>query len=205
MPRGWYDVFAWFYDASVERIYAELRTQAFARLAPGLGELAVDLACGTGQNFGPLRAQLGEGVRIVGADLSHGMLKRSRARVSRLGMRGVYPLHCDARALPFRHADYVVCTLGLTAIPDWEAVLRTAFGLLRPGGQFLIMDVHAKRRVPQTWWVERIARADLARRTWEPLEAIATEFEIRTLPGSPHVHGGRPFVATGFRGVDGAG
>lgn len=53
--------------------------------------------------------------------------------------------------------------LGLSVIPDWERALRASLELLRPGGSYLILDVFAERRVPQTALVELVARASYER------------------------------------------
>ena len=89
--------------------------------------------------------------------------------------------------------------MALCAIPSWERVFDRLFSLLRPGGQFLMVDVWAERRVPQTYWTEMIAVADLSRKTWEPLERSSERYTFSFLEGSPHLHGGRLFVASGFK------
>jgi len=199
---NWYDAFAYFYDVT-EPFYRKHRAQVAAAIRPDASGAVVDLACGTGQNFAYLLERIGPSGELVGIDASPGMLKGAQRRIERHGWSNVKLLEADARALDAGALgfapDCVVCTLGLSAIPDWEAVFAGMFELLRPGGQFVILDVHAERRVPQTWWVELIARADLARRVWEPLERASKDFAIEFLPGSPHIHGGRVFLATGSK------
>ncbi|MCP4004290.1 MAG: hypothetical protein GY725_08850 [bacterium] len=41
-----------------------------------------------------------------------------------------------------------------------------------------------------------IARADLYRRVWEPMERLGIEFEQTYLDGSPHIHRGRCMLAS---------
>lgn len=206
---GWYDLFSLVYDPTLERLYRPVRRAAFTRLVVGGNRRVLDLACGTGQNFPPLLERLGEGSSLVGVDASAGMLRRAQRRVDRAGWSQVTLVEADARALgevsgqepALREAfDAVVCTLGLSALPDWERVFTSAFERLRPGGQFLLFDVWAEHRVFQSWWVERVARADLGRQVWRPLEAASIDFGMDFLAGSPHVHGGRLVVAWGFRG-----
>lgn len=216
----WYDSFAHVYDLSLERIYRAPRSAAFARLDPeagmeGVGEqgrVVIDLACGTGQNFPFLLERLaGEEWHrhLIGIDASAGMLARAQRRIERHDWRNVHLVEADARNVSREQLapalgqssgiSHVVCTLGLTAIADWQEVFARLFGLLEPGGQFLIMDVWAERWVPQTTCVQWIARADLERRVWQPLEQAADDFELRFLDGSPHVFGGRLFAATGLK------
>jgi RimJ/RimL family protein N-acetyltransferase len=146
---------------------------------------------------------------VLGVDLSEGMLARARRRAERAGWRGVSLLACDATRLdasavtsafggPARF-DVGLCALGLSVIPDWERALRASFEQLRPGGRYLILDVHAERRVPQSALVELCARADLSRRPWLVLERIGEDTSVEYLRGSPHVFGGRLFVASARR------
>ena len=199
---SWYDAFSYVYDVT-EPFYRKQRAQVAAAIRPDAAGRVVDLACGTGQNFACLLERIGPSGELVGIDASPGMLKGARRRIERYGWSNVKLLEADARALdPGKlgcQPDCVVCTLGLSAIPDWETVFGSMFELLRPGGQFVILDVYAERRVPQTWWVELIARADLSRRVWEPLERSSKDFAIQFLPGSPHLHGGRVFLASGSK------
>ena len=46
--------------------------------------------------------------------------------------------------------------------------------------------------------VNLVARAEIQRRFWEPLEAVAEGFERRELPGRPEF-GGQLFLAAGRR------
>lgn len=192
---AWYDTFALVYDASVERVYRPYRPQIVeaARLRPG--DRVLDLACGTGPNLALLAAAVGHG-EVLGVDFSEGMLSRARHRLA--GHPRVRLLARDARALTSAEAggplDAVVCTLGLSVIPDPDGVIEALWGLLAPGGRFVVFDIHAARRVPMSWLVTRLAQADLGRTPWVTLERLGGRVETRWLEGSPHVHGGRPFL-----------
>ena len=204
-----YNTFSVFYDALLERLYKSSRRQAADALGLEPGAAVIDLACGTGQNFPFLVERLGEEGRLVGVDLSPGMLGRARRRARNWPQ--VRLLEMDARELAPRHiaeacggpvaVDAVLVTLGFTVIPDWQAVFENTFELLRPGGRYVIFDAYAdaERRVPQSRVVEFFAQADLGRRVWEPLERASKDFERRILPGSPHVHGGQLVLASGLR------
>ena len=196
----WYDLFALIYDPTTEAVYRPHRARVARVLELPATPTVVDLACGTGQNFPELSKRVGLDGRIVGVDASAGMLARAAKRVRKGGYANVDLVHADAREFsPEGPVDAIVCTLGFSALPDWETVMARAWDQLAPGGQLVIFDVYAERRVPQTWWTELIARADLSRRVWEPLEARATGFELEFLPGSPHLHGGRLFLAAGSK------
>lgn len=192
-----YRRFAPFYDAAVEWLYRPYRPRIADALRLSRGDRVLDLACGTGQCLGVLAARAPDG-EVVGVDTSAAMLARARARVRREGLGHVTLLERDATTLsgPF---DAVVVSLGLTTIGPWRRVFSHTFDLLVPGGRYVIFDVHAERRVPQTAVVTWVAGADLGRRVWEPLRARSAGFRLEWLPGSPHVHGGRVLLASGTR------
>jgi ubiquinone/menaquinone biosynthesis C-methylase UbiE len=192
---SWYDTFAHVYDGSVEWVYRSYRPQIVAAAALRPGGRALDLACGTGPNLPLLADAVGPRGEVVGVDFSEGMLARARRRVA--DRPNVRLLARDARALGPEEVgplDAVVCTLGLSVIPDPDGVIEAMWALLAPGGRFVVFDIHAARRVPMSWVVTRVAEADLGRTPWVTLEALGGRVETRWLPGSPHVHGGRPFL-----------
>lgn len=206
---NWYNVFSRFYDFSTEHLYNTVRKNAFEQLRKDKSLLVIDLACGTGQNFPHLIERLGEDTSVIGIDYSAGMLSKAEDRIMKNAWHNIFLVETDARTLSQQQlddlrgsatkVDAVVCTLGLCVMPNWKQVFEKLFELLKPGGQFLIMDVWAKRRVPQTYWVEMITRANLDRKVWEPLEKISDDYTFHFLSGSPHVHGGQLFVASGFK------
>ncbi len=199
---GWYDLFARVYDGSVEQVYRPYRRAAVDALELGPGEVVLDLACGTGPNLAHLMAAGPEAV--IALDHSAGMLARAQRRASSQGWTGVHTVQADAREVDHDalaaalgrgalRLDAVICCLGLSVIPEWEAVLCTIYGLIRPGGRFVVFDVHTRGWVPMTSFVRLVAQADTSRRPWEALEALGASVEHRWLPGSPHIHGGTPF------------
>jgi ubiquinone/menaquinone biosynthesis C-methylase UbiE len=197
-----YDRFASFYDLALERLYRPYRAELARRAALQPGEVVLDLACGTGQNLDHLLPAVLPGGQVVGVDLSEGMLSKAQARAERLGAAQSARFLCsDARTLPRDtvQPDVVVVALGLTVIPQWESVFEATFDLLRPGGRYLVLDVHAQHRVLQTTLVEWFAEADVSRRTWEPLERASRDFSLHWTQGSPHVFGGKLFIARGVR------
>jgi ubiquinone/menaquinone biosynthesis C-methylase UbiE len=196
MPLG-YEFFSSFYDLSIEWTYRPYRAQIADALQLAPTDRVLDLACGTGQNFDEVVPRIPSG-ELVGLDLSPGMLARARARVARNGWTNVTLLEQDATTLDDRF-DAVLVTLGLSAIGPWREVFAHTYGLLRPGGRFVIFDVHAKRWVPQTSCVSWIAGADLDRKVWEPLHEVAEHTSLEWLPGSPHVHGGSLLLASGVK------
>ncbi|MDP2311039.1 MAG: methyltransferase domain-containing protein [Pseudomonadota bacterium] len=176
-------------------MYRDYRPGVVAAMALEPGGRALDLACGTGPNLPLLAAAVGPAGHVLGVDFSGGMLTRARRRVAELPQ--VALLQHDARTLTSAEVgpiDAIISTLGLSVIPDPEAVLAAMWALLAPGGRFVIFDVYAERWVPASSWIKLIAQADLYRRPWEVLEGLGATVEREWLAGSPHIHGGRPYL-----------
>lgn len=204
----WYDLFALFYDRALEDLYAPYRAEAVKLLRLSNGSRVLDLPCGTGQSLDLLSRAVGAEGAVLGVDRSRGMLRRAHRRVQRAGWANVRLRRADvlsidaeilAEALPTPGADAVLCSLGLTALPDWEAAFDRMFSLLRPGGRFVLFDVHAREPNRQTRAVELVARADLTREAWRPLAAWCGDFERRVLSSDVKTFGGELYVAAGTR------
>jgi ubiquinone/menaquinone biosynthesis C-methylase UbiE len=210
LHRMWYDIFSYVYDRALEDLYAPYRLASVEALQVSCGAVVLDLPCGTGQSLDHLRHAVGPAGKVLGVDRSAGMLRRARRRVQREGWSNVV-LHQSpaedldgarvATILDEPHVDGILCALGLTALPDWEATFAMLFALLRPGGRFVLFDVFASERTRQTRSVELVARADLSRQAWRPLEANCSDFLREVLPADPKIFGGELYIASGSRGA----
>ena len=207
---AWYDTFANFYDRSLEKTYLPFRKRSFTHLELGSGGHVLDLACGTGQNLPHLAPRVGPSGRVFAVDLSAGMLAKAAARAEAQGWTWVETLETDvtaltredleARGAPAQGLDAVICTLGLSVVPDFVSVLEASLELLRPGGEYLVMDVFAQRWNPMKPMVEMLARADITRDIAGALEARTQGFRREPFEdASPWTFGGTLFVASGRR------
>jgi ubiquinone/menaquinone biosynthesis C-methylase UbiE len=200
----WYDLFSLFYDRALEDLYRPFRPAAVEALRLRPGDAVLDVPCGTGQSLDGLAAAVGSTGRVLGVDRSAGMLRKARRRATgpvtlrRAPAEGV-DAALLAEAIGRPDVDGVLCAIGLTALPDWEATFERLFALVRPGGRFVLFDVYAAERTRQTRAVERVAQADLSRRAWEPLEARSAEFGREVLPADPATFGGELYVAWGTK------
>jgi demethylmenaquinone methyltransferase / 2-methoxy-6-polyprenyl-1,4-benzoquinol methylase len=112
------------------------RRTTVAALGLPAGALVLDLACGTGD-----LSRLGHrrGYRMIGADLSAGMLAANGQPV---------PLvESDGACLPFPDGtfDGMVCGYALRNFTDLGATLTEAARVLRPGGRLAVLEVDAPR------------------------------------------------------------
>jgi len=110
------------------------RRSTVTALALAEGALVLDLACGTGDLS---RAAQRLGYRVVGADLSAGMLAANGAAT---------PLvEADGSRMPFATAafDGLVCGYALRNFTDLAATLAECARVLRPGGRLAVLEVDA--------------------------------------------------------------
>lgn len=134
--RAMFDAIAPRYDLvngvitfGLDRLWRGRTVHALA-LPPG--SVVLDLACGTGA-LGHLATRAG--CRVVGADMSWGMLAR--------GPREAPAVQADAGLLPFATASFdgVVCGYALRNFTDLAASLAEAARVLRPGGRIAVLEV----------------------------------------------------------------
>lgn len=196
---AWYDVFSSFYDRSLEGLYRDARLAALEALAMTPGQRVLDAPTGTGLSLPGLAAAAGPTGLVVGLDRSRGMLRRATARVARDGLANVRPVHGDLLALddalggPF---DRLHIFLGLSTLAEADRAFESLWAHLAPGGRCAIVDVFSERLGLQGRMVNLMARADIRRRSWEPLERRAVHFSRVDLPSKKRV-GGTLFLAVG--------
>lgn len=197
---AWYDFFSNFYDGSLEGLYRDARVSARDALELGAGQRILDAPTGTGQSIPLLANAVGPDGLVIGLDRSRGMLRRARERVARESLTNVRLEEADLFTLdsttlggPF---DRLHVFLGLSTLDKADEAFERLWAALVPGGRCAIVDVHAERLSFQGRMVNLIARADIRRRSWEPLEKRATGFSRVELPSKKQV-GGTLFLAVG--------
>ena len=145
--RGVFDSVAGNYDLMNDLMSAGLhRTwKAFALSLTNLrpGQLALDVAGGTGDLALGMSKQVGERGLVVLSDINAEMLGRGRDRLIDAGVvRGVDFVLADAEKLPFAPGtfDCVTIGFGLRNVTDKPAALSAMQKVLKPGGQLLIHE-----------------------------------------------------------------
>ena len=98
------------------------------------GQTILDLAAGTGSSS---IVFLREGVKVVAADFSNGMLEEGRRRHPELEF-----VFADAAALPFadREFDTVTISFGIRNVEKTEVALAEMFRVLKPGGKLVVCE-----------------------------------------------------------------
>jgi ubiquinone/menaquinone biosynthesis C-methylase UbiE len=146
----------------------------------------LEIAVGTARNLSCYSSD----VRLTGIELSPEMLAIGKQRQAELGLEADLRVG-DAQRLEFgdESFDTVVSTLSMCTIPDHAAAAREAHRVLRPGGQFLLLE-HVRSPTLAVRTVQRVldplavrfAADHLVR---EPLDQLdAAGFEIERLERS---------------------
>jgi ubiquinone/menaquinone biosynthesis C-methylase UbiE len=107
------------------------------------GHSVLDLCCGAGHNFPYILSLIGQEGTLTGLDLSEKMLDVARSRVRRHGWNNVRLINGDAariRELIPEYVDGVLCSLGISLMPNRLAVLHAIKDVLKPGGRVAIVE-----------------------------------------------------------------
>ncbi len=145
--RGVFDSVAGNYDLMNDLMSAGLHrawkafTLSLTNLRPG--QLALDVAAGTGDLALGMSKQVGERGLVVLSDINAEMLGRGRDRLIDTGvLRGVDFVLANAEKLPFAPGtfDCVTIGFGLRNVTDKPAALAAMHSVLKPGGQLLVLE-----------------------------------------------------------------
>ncbi len=119
--------------------------KAFALGRTGLrpGDMALDIAAGTGDLSIGMARQVGSAGHVFHTDINESMLSEGRDRLIDAGLAGtVTTVQADAEQLPFADASVkcVMTGFGLRNVTDKPAVLSEMARVLQPGGRALVLE-----------------------------------------------------------------
>lgn len=202
----WYDMVAPLYDRAISRTYLPYRQTAIQALHLKPCLTVMDIGCGTGLNFELILNTIGTQGILIGLDSSTKMLNRAHQKVSYQCWRNVRLLQLDARKLTRNDLetltsssiiiDSIICTLGFSVFPDWQAVFERSFDLLESGGRYCVMDIFNDKVTIRNRIVSILANSDNSRRVWEPLEKRCENYSEERYPMT---HGDIVVVASGTK------
>lgn len=124
------------------------RRAAVQKLNLRPGQTALDVCCGTGDFLTPLRQAVGAQGRVIGIDFCFPMLELAQPKGDANGLS-----LGDACNLPVREAsvDAVTVGWGIRNVPDIDAAHREMARVLKPGGQFVSIDMALPRNGLLRW------------------------------------------------------
>ena len=143
------------YDAEGHALFPRFARRLVEAAGVAPDQAVLDVATGTGQVLLAAAEAVGPGGRVVGIDLSEGMLDHARAAISARGLAQAEVRVMDAEQLDFPDAtfDRVLCGFGLSFMPDSTAALRQFYRVLRPGG---VVGATTFRAQPTMAWLKEL-------------------------------------------------
>ncbi len=138
--RKIYDVQSRVYDATFGRLVRRRIGRAIEHMNVGDGDVVLDLGIGTGASLEFYPADRG---RVVGIDLSEGMLRECRKKIDARGMAGrASVFQADAMNLPFGDDtfDHVFISHVITVVSDPFRLIREAQRVAKAGAKIIIVN-----------------------------------------------------------------
>ena len=119
------------------------RRKAIQRLAPYKPQTLLDIATGTG-DFAILAAEMLRPQKLVGADISEGMMEIGRQKVREKGLDNIISFEkedCTALSYPEATFDAVTAAFGIRNFADLDTGLREMCRVLKTGGHLSIVEL----------------------------------------------------------------
>ncbi len=119
------------------------RRKAIRTLQPFSPQSVLDIATGTG-DFAILAARMLHPRRLVGADISEGMMEIGRQKVRQLGLDDVVTFEkedCLHLSYDSNSFDAVTAAFGIRNFADLDGGLREMHRVLKPGGHLSIIEL----------------------------------------------------------------
>lgn len=145
-----------------------IRRAAVDQLDPHPGDTVVEMGCGSGANLPILRERVGPEGRVIGVDVSPGVLRVAQHRINRHGWENVQVVRADATMPPLAEGvDCLFASLVVGMFDDPASVVDTWANLVGPGGRLGLLD---------------FARS--SRQAARPLNGLFRQFVTRANPRS---------------------
>ncbi|MBU0993012.1 MAG: bifunctional demethylmenaquinone methyltransferase/2-methoxy-6-polyprenyl-1,4-benzoquinol methylase UbiE [Proteobacteria bacterium] len=128
-----YDLLNHVLSAGIDTIW---RRNMFRHMASVIHQPVIDLCCGTG-DLSKICFQ--KGARLTSLDFSMNMLLKGRKRKALQGKL----IQADASRIPVHENSFHTATIafGIRNIPDLDHFIKEVYRVLKPGGQFAILEL----------------------------------------------------------------
>ena len=175
--RKIYDIHSVFYDATFGRLVKRRIERAINHMNVAPEDLVLDLGIGTGVSLNFYPTDRG---RIIGVDLSAGMLREARKKIRERGLLTANVFQANALQLPFADDtfDHVFISHVITVVSDPYVLVREAQRVCKPGARIVIVNHFQSTNrfigMVEKWlcplctklgWRSDLALQDLIRRT----------------------------------------
>jgi len=135
-------------ESSIESFAGTGNPFSLQDLAPG--EYVVDVGSGAGIDSFIAAGMVGSKGRVIGVDMTPGMLEKAQAAREEAGARNVEFRQGFGESLPVPDAwaDVVISNGVLNLMPDKARALEEMARVLKPGGRLQIADILVQKAVP---------------------------------------------------------
>ena len=133
------------------------RRKAISRLEPFQPRQMLDIATGTG-DFAIMAAKMLKPVKLIGADISEGMMRVGEEKVRKEGLQDIISFakeDCLALSFADNTFDAVTAAFGIRNFQELERGLREMCRVLRPDGHLCIVELTRPVAFPmrQLFWL----------------------------------------------------
>ena len=102
----------------------------------------LDVACGTGDFTIEIARNVAEGSKIIGIDLSEGMMKVGREKIAASGVDALLEYgDCEALNYPENKFDRISVGFGVRNFEHLDLGLKEMCRVLKPGGKLVILEL----------------------------------------------------------------
>lgn len=175
------------YDRKV-RWGEEIRRQAIVEFHLRMGDVVLDVGCGTGLSFPLIEDVIGPSGRLIGVEQSPEMLALARARVDEAGWRNVTLVDGSAEEAAIPVVTDALIFFRVHDIVRSRGALQNVFRSAKPGARVLIVGTKWAR-----WWVFPLNVAMWFRlrhvaatcrgfgRPWDEVEHFVPDLRVRSV------------------------
>jgi phosphatidylethanolamine/phosphatidyl-N-methylethanolamine N-methyltransferase len=137
--RKIYDIHSVFYDATFGRLVKRRIERAINHMNIAPSDLILDLGIGTGASLPFYPSDRG---RVIGIDLSAGMLREARKKIREQSLNNVNVFQANALQLPFAADtfDHVFISHVITVVSDPYVLIREAQRVCKPDARIVIVN-----------------------------------------------------------------
>lgn len=172
-----YDRIAELYEQNIVPLFEPLAKMVVQMAHLQQGEMVLDIGTGTGLAAFYAAEAVGAKGKVVGIDLSEGMLSVAERKCQTLGYNNIEFYKMDETTLDFpnNRFDAVISNLGLTAF-NTDLAIKEMYRVVKPGGRIIFNE-----------WTEKSSKAEdifeeimTKHRTPSPSEFLVASREART-------------------------
>jgi phosphatidylethanolamine/phosphatidyl-N-methylethanolamine N-methyltransferase len=134
-----YDVHSLFYDATFGRLVKRRIERAINHMNIRPDDVILDLGIGTGVSLNYYPLDCG---RVVGVDLSAGMLREARKKIRERGLLRAAVFQANALQLPFADStfDHVFISHVISVVSNPYKLVQEAQRVAKPGARIVIVN-----------------------------------------------------------------